>query len=171
MESGDFDVIGFLDDTYPSVSSVWDVPVLGRIADFRDNARGVEQVFVAIGNNQARADIVCKLTTAGLELATVIHPRAVVSRRATIGVGSAVMAGAIVGTEACLGVGVIVNCAAVVDHHCRVGDFGHLGVGAVMAGGSILGHGSWMQAGAALGYGVAIGQGVTLAPGHAVATC
>lgn len=45
------------------------------------------------------------------------------------------MAGAIVGTEARLGDGVIVNCAAVVDHHCRVGDFGHLGVNAAMAGG------------------------------------
>jgi UDP-3-O-[3-hydroxymyristoyl] glucosamine N-acyltransferase len=79
------------------------------------------------------------------------------------------MAGAVVGTEARLGVGVIVNCVAVVDHDCRVGDFGHLGVGAVMAGGSALGQGAWMQAGAALGYGVVVADGVTLAPGMAVA--
>ena len=81
------------------------------------------------------------------------------------------MAGATVGTEAQLGKGVIVNSGAVVDHHCRVDDFGHLGVHAAMAGGSVLGRGAWMQAGSALGYGVNIGAGVVLAPGEAISQC
>lgn len=78
------------------------------------------------------------------------------------------MAGAIVGTEAQLGVGAIVNCGAVVDHHCRVENFGHLGVNAAMAGGSTLGYGAWMQAGSVLGYGVKVATWTVLEPGQAL---
>lgn len=80
------------------------------------------------------------------------------------------MAGAVSGGETVLGPGVIVNCGAVIDHHCRVEDFGHLCVGAVMAAGSVWGEGAWMQANASLGYGVVIERGRVLAPGKAVST-
>ncbi len=62
----------------------------------------------------------------------------------------------------------IVNCAAVVDHDCCVGDSGHLGVNAAMAGGSVLGALAWMQAGAALRHGVEIADGRILRPGEDV---
>ena len=78
------------------------------------------------------------------------------------------MAGAIIGTEARLGDGAIVNCAAAVDHHCLVGDFGHLGVNAAMAGESVLGATASMQAGSVLGCGVTIGAWRVLEPGEAV---
>ena len=72
---------------------------------------------------------------------------------------------AVVGALARLGVGAIVNSGAVVDHDAQVMDFGHLGVGACMAGGTVLGRGAWMQAGAALGYGVRVPDGAVLPPG------
>ena len=127
-----------------------------------------DHAFVAIGNNAVRQRITAQLREAGFQPATVVHPRAIVSPSAIIGTGSAIMAGGIVGTEAVLGEGAIVNSGAVVEHHCRVGDFGHLGVGAVMAGGAVLGACAWMQAGLALGYGVGIESQRVLAPGEAV---
>lgn len=133
--SAAFDVVGFLDDAFLGTAAVWDIPVLGRVSDWRQFNAHVDCWFVAIGNNALRSAITCLLTEAGMRLVTVVHPKATVSPRAITGAGSAVMAGVVVGTEAVLGSGVIVNCGAVIDHHCRVGDFGHLGVGAVMAGG------------------------------------
>jgi UDP-3-O-[3-hydroxymyristoyl] glucosamine N-acyltransferase len=76
------------------------------------------------------------------------------------------MAGAIVGTEAVIGKGVIINCGSVVDHHCQIGDFGHIGTNASMAGGSSLGKAAWMQAGSALGYAVQVPDGEVLGPGE-----
>jgi sugar O-acyltransferase (sialic acid O-acetyltransferase NeuD family) len=166
--SGDFFVAGFLDDAFSELDRVWDIPVLGKVADLAHWRGAADFAIVAIGNNALRQRVTCEMRAAGFSLATVIHPRAIVSPTAVIGEGSAIMAGAIVGTEARVNEGAIVNCAAVVDHHCRVGDFGHLGVNAAMAGGSVLGALAWMQAGSTLGYGVEIEDGRVLMPGEAV---
>jgi sugar O-acyltransferase (sialic acid O-acetyltransferase NeuD family) len=171
LACGQFKLVGFLDDGFPGLSQVWDLPVLGGISEILSLIDRADVAIVAIGNNQLRKEVCTRLRSVGLELATIIHPRAIVSPSAIVRAGSAIMAGAIVGTEAVLGVGVIVNCGAVVDHHCKVEDFGHLGVNAAMAGGSTLGEGAWMQAGSALGYGVTVDAGLVLAPGEAVGKC
>lgn len=166
--SGQFEVVGFLDDALPVGHSVMGRPVLGSLASWGSHAQVAQQVIVAIGNNTLRAALIEQLAQGGLVLATVVHPKAFVSPSATVGNASAIMAGAMVGTEAQLGLGTIVNTGAVVDHHALVQDFGHLGVNASMAGGSVLGRGAWMQAGSALGYGVAVAAGVVLLPGQGV---
>lgn len=164
---GTYRLAGFLDDSWPNAKEVWGYPVLGKVGDLDTCGERARLAIVAIGNNATRERLHARILAAGFELVTVIHPRAIVSPRATLGAGCAVMAGAVIGTEAVLGEGVIVNCGAIADHHCRVEEFGHLGVGACMAGGSVLGRGAWMQASAALGYGVCVAPGDVLAPGVA----
>ena len=112
------------------------------MADWKLFKEQTDSWFVAIGNNAVRATAFRLLEDAGLTLATVMHPRAMVSPRATLGNGSTIMAGAVVGAEAILG------------------------LGAVMAGGSVLGKKAWMQANSALGYGVVIEQDRVLVPGE-----
>jgi sugar O-acyltransferase (sialic acid O-acetyltransferase NeuD family) len=166
--SSHFEVVGFVDDALAVGTLILVYPVLGAAVDLGGYASVCDHVLVAIGNNAMRASLADRLLQAGLSQATVVHPKAMVSPRAQLGAGSAVMAGAVVGTAAVLGQGVIVNCGAVVDHHARVEDFGHVGVGACMAGGSVLGTKAWMQAGSALGYGVSIPAETILKPGEAV---
>lgn len=161
------ELVGFVDDRADANTKVWSYPILGRKDSLQTLRTQADAVVVAIGNNAVREKLHARVREAGFELLSVIHPTAFVSPTATLGAGCAVMAGAVVGTEAQLGEGVIVNCGATVDHHCRVGAFGHLGVNACMAGGSVLGHGAWMRAGSALGYGVQVGDGAVLAPGEA----
>lgn len=168
MLSGQYVLAGFVDDGIAVGSPILHTSVLGSTADFKVYTALCDKVVVAIGSNVLRETLVTRLVELGFELATVIHPKAVVSPSAVIGHGCVIMAGAIVGTETQLGLGVVVNCGAVVDHHAKVGDFGHLGVSACMAGGSILGRNAWMQAGCALGYGVEVPDGAVLLPGTAL---
>lgn len=165
--SGQFEVVGFLDDSLSAGETVLGLPVLGPGVSMAQHLAVADQVIVAIGNNAVREKLMHQFAAMGFEWATVVHPRAVVSPRAVLDKGAAVMAGAILGTQARLGVGSIVNCGAVVDHHATVEDFGHLGVNASMAGGTVLGRGAWMQAGSALGYGVKVGAREVLLPGSA----
>lgn len=161
-----FAFVGFLDDgAFVEGAQVWGWPVLGAANDFEIYKVHATHAIVAIGNNTLRQKLCEQLRISGFELATVVHPKAMVSPRALLGDGVAVMAGAIVGTEAQLGQGVIVNSGSVVDHHARVHDYGHLGVNASMAGGSILGARAWMQAGSAIGYGVQVPDDHVLMPG------
>lgn len=163
-----FNLVGFLDDgAFACGETVLGLPVLGPAAAFENHTGHASHAVVAIGNNVFRQNLFAQLHAAGFALASVIHPKAIVSPRAHLGEGVAVMAGAIVGTEATLGKGAIVNCGAVVDHHAQVHEFGHLGVNACMAGGSVLGALAWMQAGSVIGFGVQISAGTVLKPGEA----
>jgi sugar O-acyltransferase (sialic acid O-acetyltransferase NeuD family) len=165
---GSTQLVGFVDDAAPVGSTVFGLPVLGNVGSLSLLVGVADAVCVAIGHNATRQRLVLEVLQAGFALATVVHPRAFVSPSAVVGAGSAIMAGALVGTCAHLGQGVIINCGAVVDHHAVVEDFGHLGVGACMAGGSRVGQGAWLQAGCALGYGVAVPAGQMLPPGTAL---
>ncbi len=165
---GNCHLVGFVDDAAPVGSLVFGSPVLGTVGSLPKLAAMADAVCVAIGHNATRQRLVEQALQVGFALATVVHPRAFVSPSAVVGAGSAIMAGALVGTCAQLGQGAIVNCGAVVDHHAVVEDFGHLGVGACMAGGSRVGQGAWLQAGCALGYGVVVPAGQTLPPGTAL---
>ena len=168
LMEGKFNLIGFADDgVFARGEPVWGLPVFGAATAIENYGDLATHAVVAIGNNILRQKLFVRLQAAGFVLASVIHPNAMVSPRAQLANGVAVMAGAIVGTEAKLGQGAIVNCGAVVDHHAQVNDFGHLGVNACMAGGSVLGALAWMQAGSAIGYGVHISPGAVLKPGEA----
>lgn len=162
LTAGIFELAGFVDDAAPGLAQVWGYPVLGTAGDVSAYRSHADAAIVAVGNNAVREALCHKVLAAGFELATVLHPRAIVSPRAVIGAGSAVMAGAIVGTEAQLVVGVIINCGVVVDHDAQVHDFAHLGVNAGMAGGSVLGRSAWLQAGVTLGYGAKVAPKVVM---------
>jgi len=162
---GEFEIIGFLDDSVPIRQVIFEYSVLGTTSNLLPYLEMCSHAIVAIGNNHRRETLTTQLIETGINLATIVHPKAFLSPRALINQGCAVMAGAIVGTEAQLGTGSIVNCGAVVDHHAKVGNFGHLGVNACMAGGSVLGSKAWMQAGCSLGYGIVVPDGMTMLPG------
>lgn len=168
LATGNFDTLGFVDDAAQTVTQVWDYPVWGTTSNLTRYRIHADVAIVALGNNALREKLCEQLQAAGFELATIIHPSAIVSPRAKIGTATVIMAGAIVGTEACLGKGVIINSGAIVDHHAQVHDYGHLGVNACVAGGAVLGRGAWIQAGSALGYGVKVVANTVLLPGTAL---
>lgn len=166
--SGQFELLGFLDDAMPVGERLLGSHVLGPVGSMADHFSVADQTIVAIGNNAVREKPMQQLTEARYAMATVAHPRAFVPPSALLGEGAAIMAGVIVGSEARLSVGVIVNCGAVVDHHALAEDFSHFGVNACMSGGTVLGREAWIQAGAALGYGVSVAPGAVFLPGTAV---
>lgn len=166
--SKEFNFVGFVDDSFTPNATLWGYPILGKINDLAELRHLADFVVVAIGNNALRENIFVRLNALNFTLASIYHPRSIISPTAIIGEGSVVMAGGIVGAEASLGRGVIVNCGATVDHHCKVGDFGHLGVNACMAGGSCLGRLAWLQPGSSLGYGVRVSANTIILPGIGV---
>jgi sugar O-acyltransferase (sialic acid O-acetyltransferase NeuD family) len=162
--AGIYEIAGFLDDVYPETKAVWGYPLLGVSQDLNGFTHLAGSLVVAIGNNNVRQTVFEKAKAAGFSLPSIMHPSAVVSRRAMIGEGCCIMAGSVVGTEAVLGRGCVVNINASVDHHCRLDDFAHLGVGVQLAGGVKVGAAAWMQAGSSAGYRVEVPSGEVVMP-------
>jgi sugar O-acyltransferase (sialic acid O-acetyltransferase NeuD family) len=123
-------------------------------------------VHVSIGNNAARARVAGQWPAA--RLATVVHPQAVVSSAATLGVGCFVAAGAIAAPGARAGRGVILNHAAVVDHDVQVGDWSHVAPGVKIGGGAIIGERVLLGAGCVVLPGVRVASGCVIGAGAVV---
>lgn len=162
---GCYGAIAFLDDGSPEVTP--EHPVLGTSSRI-DELAGDWDFVVAIGRNATRRRIAERIGQAGGRLVTLVHPAAVVSPSASLGVGTVVMAGAVINAGARIGRGCIVNTCASVDHDCTVGDFTHVSVGARLAGGVTVGEDCFICAGATVINNVRVADGCIVAAGAAV---
>lgn len=168
--SGEWQDILFLDDAWPAVDVALDCPVVGNTGSVYEWAGKCQGAIAAVGNNAVRQSWVRLIEQAGIELVSVVHPRAWISPSAVVGVGTAVMAGAVVGTVSSVGKGSIINSNATVDHDVVMGDFAHLGVGVQLAGGVKVGAAAWLQAGSSCGYNVVIEEGALYGAGTVLGT-
>lgn len=158
-EAAGWQEVVFFDDAWPVVvkNGLWDV--VGATCDLLMGLADFDGVVVAIGNNIIRQDKLDALQIAGGKLVSVVHPNAVVSRYASVGVGSVIFAGAIVNAEASVGVGAILNTNSVVEHDCMLGRGCHVSPGAVLAGGVMISDGVWVGANATIRQLVRVGDG------------
>ena len=166
--SGEWQRVCFLDDRWPQLEVACGIDVIGDLDSLLEPGLSVAGGIAAVGNNSLREAWVERIKAAGIEVVSIVHPRAWISPSAHIGQGVAVLAMAVIGTDARLGRGAIVNAGAVVDHDVCIGDFAHLGVGVNLAGGVHIGASAWLQAGCNAGYGVSVASGDVVAPGTAL---
>lgn len=104
----------------------------------------------------------------GADVMRVVHPKAIVSEAADIGVGAFVAAGAIICVGVTIGAYAIVNTGAIVDHHSWIGQGTHVATGASIAGKVTVGTSCLIGLRSALRQGVTLGDGVIIGAGAVV---
>ena len=132
---------------------------------------GVTHAFIAVGSTSStelRRSLFDQVTRLGLELLTAVHPSAVISPSASVGAGTAIMAGVIVNAAAQIGANVILNTAAIVEHDVIVGDHCHIAPGAIIGGGVTIGPGTHVGIGAVVRQGQRIGANAVIGAGAVV---
>ena len=146
---GRFEEIVFADASYPNreFNSHW--PIAAQDIAWQKYLNQYEFI-VAIGDNHARLTMSEEIRAAGGQLASLIHPAAVVSPYANIGDGSVIFANAVVSVNCHLGLATIVNHNATIDHDCKLDDACHIAPGTNISGGVTLGHKVWAGVGSTI---------------------
>ena len=142
--TGQYNHIYFMDD-FSEKKTFHGYKNLGsakRIVQHKDEA----DFFVAIGDNSVRRDKLDALIKEDYNMATIIHPNAVISKSVHIGQGTVLMAGVIVNASSKIGRGCIINTKASIDHDCILKDYTHLSPGVTLAGSVIIGKQTWLGA-------------------------
>ena len=131
-EKAGYKKIFFLDDNR-ELSFCAGYQVVGPTEDFKKYLNHSTSFFVAIGNPDIRQRITEEIEKENGQIATLVHPNAIIADDVEIGDGSVVMAGTVLNPGAAIGKSVIINTAATVDHDCHIGNYAHISVGAHIA--------------------------------------
>lgn len=136
--AGTWSHIAFYDDRWPVLLESAGCEVAGNVETLRQwVATGwpsQQQLVVALGDNLTRLSLTREFQALGAELATIVHPAAVLSASSTIGLGTVVFAGAVVNARSSLGEACIINTGAIVDHDASIAAGTHVCPGVALAG-------------------------------------
>lgn len=161
------EVLGFVDDDpgkqgRPGPAGL---PVLSREAFARFTSASVLAVPGSPASYLRRRQVIEGLGLAPERFATVIHPRACVSRHARVGRNVLLMAGAVVTSNAVVGDHVCILPNTVVHHDVQVGDWSLVGAGVTVSGGTRIGENCYIGSGASLIHGIVVGDGALVGLG------
>jgi sugar O-acyltransferase (sialic acid O-acetyltransferase NeuD family) len=159
--------VAFVDDRKESVGPLG-LPVVGALRDLAVQRQSYPHAIVAIGDANLRLELTDRCARLGFKVVSIVHPKAYVSRFASLGEGSAAFAQSAVNAGATLGVACIINTGATVDHDCLIGDGVHICPGAHLAGDVRVGDRSWIGISATIRQGINIGRAATVGAGSVV---
>ena len=145
---GTWEVLGFLSELAADRElAPGGLPVLGAFEWLAGAPRDL-RVVCALGSPAVRHRIAARCAELGVPAATVVHPRATVTRSVELGEGCVVTAGAVLTNRIRLGRHVHVNVNSTVSHDCILGDHVTLAPGVHLAGGVTAGPGCEFGVGA-----------------------
>lgn len=157
---GQFKIIGILDFAENVGKTLLNYPIVGTDDDLHQYLSSAHFLVTVgqIASVIARKKIFEKLCAEGAQIATIVSPRANVSKHAKIGRGTIVMHQASINAQVRLGENCIINTGANVEHDCYLEDHIHVSTHAVVNGNCRIGEGSFVGSNATMI------QGITLPP-------
>lgn len=165
--AGGFELLAFVvSDARPAAETRYlDLPVY-----FMDDLPfGPKECLLAngIGTTQRRGFVEAMLAR-GYQFASVIHPRATISRRSTIGAGCVIHPGVVVASNTVVDDHVILNRGSLIGHDDHLHSFVTVGPGANLAGKLTVGTGTYIGMGAVIRDHLTIGEDALVAAGAVV---
>ena len=151
--------------------SFWDDDIFKKLEEYEVSQRKLEvpqdsYLIIGIGNNKIREFLSVQYSKNYYCLLK--HPKAVISERTQIGIGTIAMSSVCVNVGAIIGDHCILNTNCVIDHDCLIDDFAHISPNATLCGNVKIGKGTWVGAGATIIQGVKVGVNVTVGAGAVI---
>ena len=165
-------IVGLLDTSRPITTRLHGYDVIGSDDDLPDlfAANICESVFVAVGANWARSQIVKRIKERVPQAFFVraIHPSARISPDVSIGAGTVIMAGVAVNTGCKIAECCILNTSSSLGHDSTMGEFSSLAPRAVTGRTVEIGACSAIAIGAVVSHAIKIGEHAVIGAGATV---
>lgn len=144
-----YEVLGYVVDPQfaPAGTIINGKPVLGGLKWFRGQPPDTYAVC-AVGAPDVRRRLTVRAAQEGACFGTIVHPKALVTRHATLGNGVVVLAGSILTVQVRVGDHVHVNLDCTIAHDAVLGDYATLAPGVHLSGNVSLGEGAYVGTGA-----------------------
>ncbi len=137
-QEGNYVIAGILDTKELIGQKVLGYEYIGTdddIGKFVDEGYSFLITVGQINTSSIRKKLFSLLSKSGAKIATVISPRAYVSRHAMVSKGTIIMHDALVNANASIGENCIINSKALVEHDAIIENFCHISTSAVINGG------------------------------------
>lgn len=158
-EELDIKIAGFIDSN-PEIKEILDYSVVQNVPD------DINQLIISIGNNSIRKKIAEQYES--LDFIKLLHPKSIISKRATIGEGTVVMGGATINSEVKIANHCIINTNASIDHDCVIENYVHISPNVALAGNVEVGEGTHIGIGSCVIQGIKIGKWCTIGAGSVI---
>ena len=164
--NNEYEIVGLIDDFLQVGIMKHNYPIIGKIVDIENKLHRFDYAFIAIGDNNERKRI--HDLYPNLNYIKVIHPSAIVSKRAIVFSGSYIGAGAVLANNTLVDKQSIVNTNASLDHDSVLGKFSSLNPNCATGGNvtileqTSIGMGTNIRNGVTVGSNCLIGMGSTI---------
>lgn len=126
------------------------------------------QIVIAIGEPNDRKKLLQSIRNDGYELATIIHPLALISPSAVIGKGVVIQESVCISAEAHVGDNVYINGKTIIGHNVEIGENSQISSFAIIAGGTKVGNSVYIGISSAVRDHIQIGNDVIVSMGAIV---
>jgi sugar O-acyltransferase (sialic acid O-acetyltransferase NeuD family) len=151
--------INFFDDKFNKINE-FPFKIFGSIDYLKDHLEDYDFFFVAIGDNHIRHDKMEWLKNEKVNIVNLVHPKSIISKFSSLGIGTCVMANAVVNAGSVIKDGVILNTSASIDHDCIIEDYAHISPNCSLSGATKIGKFSHLGTGTSVHPGVSVGDSV-----------
>ena len=145
-QEGKYQIFGILDKEELVGQKILGYDYIGTDDDVSKFVNEDYTFLITVGQiktSSIRQKLFSLLSKNSAQIATVISPRAYVSKHADIGKGTIIMHDALVNASASIGKNCIINSKALIEHDVHIEDFCHIATSAIINGGTIVREGTF----------------------------
>lgn len=117
-----YDDIVFLDDGLVE-KTINDCKVIGGMKDIRVLREKYSNIFIAIGNNRLREELITQAQEIGFNVVNLISNKSIVSNYAKIGQGCVIFPNVVIEPNSTIGNGCVICANSVINHDAFIADY------------------------------------------------